>query len=255
MILKLCGCILLLAAAQAGRAQTLRVCNADLRPAMDSYYREALNTFPAPVCSISATARTDGFLGAIIKFDGQQPVIVCDTSASCANEHIIAHEVLHLWLYSRGFEARKRYTFPLCKGMPPIAETSSEISNLVDYFEHRVIVPIEFKLGYDTTDMMPAAIAATQQNAAIARKQRRPALYPLDGAQFLLNLRLRAPNLVPEYEAWLRSRHFDQVIALADSIEEICERVKPVTSATAQEALNDIFQRACSGAVDYGKRL
>jgi hypothetical protein len=255
MFLKFCGCILLLAAAQIGHAQSVRVCNVELRPAIQPYYRQALRSFKKPACSVTSTGRADGYLGAILRFEGRQPIIECDTEASCANEHIIAHEVLHLWLYTRGFEPHQRYNFPLCPGMPPTKETWTEISNLVDYFQHRVIIPIETKVGFDTADEMQAAIEATQQNASIARQQQRPALYPLDGAQFLLNLRLRAPSLVPQYESWLRSQHFDEVISLADTVEEIADRIRPVTSQTAQTALDEIFQRACSGKIDYSRQL
>jgi hypothetical protein len=254
-VLKLCGWILLLAAAPVCHAESARVCGVELRPSIQRYYFQALRTFPPPDCTVDPSSLNADVLGAVLRFVGNQPVIDCDGQPSCHNEHIVSHEVLHLWLYSRGFEPRQRYNYPLCSGMPPRPETETEVANLIDYFQHRILIPIERKAGFDTADMMQNAMDVSYKNAAIAAKEGLPAFYPLEGAQFLLNLRLRAPGLVPQYEEWLRSHHFEEVISLSDTIEQIANRDRPVTSQSAQQALNDIFASACSGAVDYSKQL
>lgn len=157
-----------------------------------------------------------------------------------ADTSIVAHELMHLWLGTRGWNLSERFIVPGVPTMPEGEEQAVDdtFAGLEEYLEHRMFVPILQRAGISDEQEQAGFLLLEEEREGSAE----PFPPTLLGAIYL-DLALRNRIVGEQYAGFLRRTGRTRALDAARAMQEIIDKDNPETQAQALKAERDCLNK------------
>ena len=192
---------------------------------------------------------------------GQSAASVNDNRAyiyiSPADAHhlpVVAHEMMHLWLGTRGWIVSDEgfgHNFKPPLGATDQAAVDATYPLLEDYIEHRVFEPILEKNGVYASKEMEAIVKGDDVSMS------KPGFkaYPTSIGAAYLQIKLADPAAAKLYEASLNRHGWGLALKAAELFEKTVNEANPETQTASYEAVQRCIDLAFSFSSPYRTML
>ena len=207
------------------------MCGTSLPSSLARYQTAVIARYKKVDCQLGATNKA--FVN-----EQDQAIITFHTTQHMRDPEIVAHEMMHLWLGTRGWNLSERFVMPTAPSLPEGGDLAlrETFSALEEYIEHRMFVPVLHRSGLS---------GKKEVNALLLLEEKREGLsspFPVALlAGVYLGVRLEDREMGQNYAQFLRRTGRGRSLKAAELLSAVIEQEDPRTQEAALQAERDCF--------------